>query len=272
VVASEQLGMADNEVQAELNQRLRDAAEDGDLEELEDLLAQGADPMSSGANGWTILHWAASNAHVAVAERLLQVGADVEARANDGGTPLMSACCRHDDNHQLIEVLLAHGADVRAARAGGRTALHEACSRGHDSNAQALLRAGADIHQLGGGETNGTAVAESASMATAVVMAERGADCTHPFDRRDNFDAGQLATLHALTRGYQGWVGLAALLGCFRACPPPHPFANSSFDLPGLLLPYLMDTREPAVASEAAARKVKLGRGFGSAWPALRYF
>ena len=39
-------------------------------------------------NGATALHWAASNGYLAIATRLLEGGADLTLRANDGDTAL----------------------------------------------------------------------------------------------------------------------------------------------------------------------------------------
>ena len=61
---------------------------------------------------------------VGVARLLLERGADVNARAKDGSTPLHTASCFAD--LAAVRLLLEHGADVKAEDDRGRTALQVA--------------------------------------------------------------------------------------------------------------------------------------------------
>ena len=65
-----------------------------------------------GANGMTPLHTAAANGRKDEVERLLAAGADVRAKANDGATPLHWAVF---NNHKdVAELLLASKPDINA--------------------------------------------------------------------------------------------------------------------------------------------------------------
>ena len=52
------------------------------------LLEKGADVNAKDNDGETPLHWASENGHEAIVSLLLEKGADVNAKDNDGETPL----------------------------------------------------------------------------------------------------------------------------------------------------------------------------------------
>ena len=83
------------------------------LLEIDATLASVADPGAQ-HGGWTGLHAAAQAGHVLLVERLLENGADVQAReAGDNTTALHWAAARAEQ--PLVRVLLDAGADVHGA-------------------------------------------------------------------------------------------------------------------------------------------------------------
>ncbi|MFN4352935.1 MAG: ankyrin repeat domain-containing protein, partial [Hylemonella sp.] len=73
-------------------------------------------------------------------ELLLDYGAEVEARAGDGLTPLMRAC--ESGNTGTVQQLLRHGADIEARHPlSGWQALHYAAQSGHAGAVSAVLDA-----------------------------------------------------------------------------------------------------------------------------------
>ena len=104
-----------------LREPLRDTVKRGDPEEIEKLIAQGADIHGPGeAKRTPLLLVAVKRGHVDAVRLLLDKGADVsETTLMMGYTPLQIAA--KDGTTDLIETLLAHGADVNA---GGKTPLY----------------------------------------------------------------------------------------------------------------------------------------------------
>ena len=148
------------------------AAEVGDLESINKLLAGGADVNAKNKGGYTLLHLAVRNGKQDAAALLLEKGAKVNAERR-GKTALDFA----GENEALAKLLrekggltskeiqaagsiftaaanglvdavkkhLAAGADVNAKNKSGYTALHLSAKRGHDAVAAVLLEAKADV-------------------------------------------------------------------------------------------------------------------------------
>ena len=142
---------------------LHDAAIMGEPETVETLIAAGADVHAKAENGGTPLHFARSGD---VVNALIAAGADVHARGKNGATPLHLA--RSSD---VVNALIAAGADVHAKRDYENTPLHDA--RSGDA-VEALIAAGADVHAKA--ENGGTPLhfARSGDVVEALIAA--GAD------------------------------------------------------------------------------------------------
>jgi hypothetical protein len=94
--------------------------------------------------GRSLLRRVISTSHVRLFEWLLTFPFDVNEQPNRGygNTLLMLACmCRQP---AMARRLLDHGADLQATDSEGRTALHIACSRGWVDGVALLLQHGAD--------------------------------------------------------------------------------------------------------------------------------
>ena len=80
---------------------------------------------------------------IAEVERLLNAGADIEARDKWNTTSLHEACFwgRSD----IARLLLDRGADPGARSDAGTTSLHTACEWGHTDIVRLLLERGADV-------------------------------------------------------------------------------------------------------------------------------
>ena len=111
------------------------------------LLAEGADiNMQSTGDSYFAIHEAAHNCSTACLCLLLRAGADVNARGNNGATPLHIASeAGHVD---AAKVLIAAGANLEVRDGRGHTPLRCAIYFGHRELALTLLRAGAPITAL----------------------------------------------------------------------------------------------------------------------------
>ena len=120
---------------------LLDAARDGKMAMIEKLLAGGANINVQDANGWTPLMFAVAAAHSKLAKLLLDKGADVNIKAKKGWTPLMIAA-KHNDV-EMMKLLLEKGAYIHDQNQDGKSALMLAEDQGHKDAIKYLKGEGA---------------------------------------------------------------------------------------------------------------------------------
>ena len=137
---------------------LHQALDDGDLERVKVLIAQGADINAQNNKGGTPLHTAAYQGYKDVVEILLEQGADVSLLNNKGWNALHFAA--DEGNWEIAVMLMAKGlkpetgvAQVNPPIAKGTTALHLAAMNGNLGVVKVLLTTGMDVnirHDNGG--------------------------------------------------------------------------------------------------------------------------
>jgi len=124
---------------------LHDAAKTGDFQCVETRISEGADVNARHENGFTPLHYAASFGHKDVVVLLINNGADVNlGKDESSGTPLH--CAAENAHIEIINLLLEKGADINANndRLRGRP-VHIALNNGHKNIVKLLVAKGADI-------------------------------------------------------------------------------------------------------------------------------
>lgn len=130
---------------AELGKTLLIKAQEGDTEQVRELMARGA-PFTTDWLGTSPLHWAAQNNHVDTVEVLLRAGISRDVRNKVERTPLHVAA--QEGNVRIVSLLLQHGADVDCKDMLRMTPLHWACQNGHEDCVQILVQYGADRHAV----------------------------------------------------------------------------------------------------------------------------
>ncbi len=116
----------------------------GTWKEVKDLLARGANPNYNDGYHSNVLSRAVFDWRGDIAKHLIDHGADVNQRNDDGTTPLMIAGFVSRNWLQLIAFLLNRGADINAVDRDGRTILMRAIRFGFYDQARFLIERGAD--------------------------------------------------------------------------------------------------------------------------------
>jgi len=105
----------------------------GQLDLASRLIERGADVNKP---GWTPLHYAATNGHVAVIRLLLDKHAYIDSAAPSGTTPLMMAA--HYGTPEAVKVLLDEGADPMLKNLQGLSAIDFANRAGRKESAELI--------------------------------------------------------------------------------------------------------------------------------------
>ena len=130
------------------------ASRTGVLESVAALLRHGAGAGVDAREGWrgqTALMWAAAENHAGVVTLLVAAGADVNARSDEGFTPLAFGV--RAGHGETAGALLDAGADVNLALPDGSSPLHLAVINARYDLALRLLERGADAAASGPGWT-----------------------------------------------------------------------------------------------------------------------
>jgi len=126
-----------------------DAAQRGDVEQVRDLLRQGADVNAAQGDGMSALHWAATMGRADIADVLLYAGANPESTTRMGGYTALHLASKVG-HAEVIDRLLEGRARAETETSTGVTSLHFAAASGRVDAVAPLIRHGADIDARAG--------------------------------------------------------------------------------------------------------------------------
>lgn len=155
---------------------LHDAAREGDLDVISQLLSQGVDVNSRDESRETALIEAALSRQTRIAAMLIEAKADIEARNDRGFNALHAAA--YSGSAEVAALLLDHGAEVDALSTQKITPLHVAAEENEAAVAELLISRGAEVEAI---QAYGyTPLSRATFMKSAQVMAllkKHGAKC-----------------------------------------------------------------------------------------------
>lgn len=185
-----------------MNRELIEYAEQGNTEQVRQLLQSGADINATDEQGRTAVMAATYHNHVGTVEALIQAGADINIRDHQLNNVFLYAGA--EGMMEILRLAIEADADVTLTNRFGGTALIPASDRGHVEIVQELLtRTDVDVNHLN--NLNWTALLE------AVILGDGSEDyqrivkllLDHGADARIPDGNGVTPLQHARERGYQ---------------------------------------------------------------------
>jgi ankyrin repeat protein len=140
------------------------------------IIASGADVNAAlTTRGVAPLHIAAGTEDIEFAQLLISKGADVNAKIDNGETPLNFATCSsgHSGSTKMVELLLKHGADPNS-NSKLQSPLMGACLYSNYEVVEYLVENGADVNLAD--ECKATALLYASDVKTIKYLISKGAD------------------------------------------------------------------------------------------------
>jgi ankyrin repeat protein/ribosomal protein S13 len=129
----------------DVNKELIDAARNGNMDKVKELLGAGANVNYQDEDKLTPIMYAIVSEHLDIVKELIARGADITVANHNGATPLHLAASINDIEilKRIIDTHLAESDDLNAQDNRGNTALHHAAEGGYANAVILLLNNGA---------------------------------------------------------------------------------------------------------------------------------
>jgi ankyrin repeat protein len=127
----------ENSEHKEINKKLLEAAESGDVESIDLCMRAGAEINARGLGFWSALHKAARYGHAKACERLVHYGANIEHRSGCHFTALHHAAMR--DHSDTVTTLASLSGDLLSISLEGHTVMDWAARNGHVKTVLAII-------------------------------------------------------------------------------------------------------------------------------------
>lgn len=127
-----------------LDRALYEAANEGDFDQVKELVQAGANVSAKGDGDGSPLIGAARSRRVEIVQYLLDQGADPNGAVEGDGSPLINAA--QSGSLPITRLLVERGADVNLAVEGDENPLMNAAEGGYLEIVQYLVSRGADVH------------------------------------------------------------------------------------------------------------------------------
>ncbi|UZE96592.1 ankyrin repeat domain-containing protein [Alkalimarinus alittae] len=150
------------------------AAAEGDISEMQDLVANGDNVNTETPEG-TALTYALTSNQKNSALYLMSRGANPNKGFEQGEPSLLMIASERADN-RVVKALLAAGAEVNYADAQGESAISFASYKGHLTTVKTLLKAGADVNVTPEGQSLLMRIVKNNDLLLAQVIIAAGAD------------------------------------------------------------------------------------------------
>ncbi|WP_100539492.1 ankyrin repeat domain-containing protein [Paenibacillus sp. GM2FR] len=185
-----------------MNRELIEYAEQGNTEQVRQLLQSGADINATDERGRTAVMAATYHNHVGTVEALIQAGADINIRDHQLNNVFLYAGA--EGMMEILQLAIDADADVTLTNRYGGTALIPASDRGHVKIVQELLtRTDVDVNHIN--NLNWTALLEAVILGDGSENYQRIVKLLldHGADPRISDGNGVTPLQHARERGYQ---------------------------------------------------------------------
>jgi len=155
---------------------LPDLVNEGQRETALELISGGADVNELSVDGTTALHWAVYRKDLELVQMLLAEGANPNIRNDYGATP-MSVASEHGI-HSIMQALLDAGGDAESPNSEGQTLLMAVARTGNTDTASLLLGKGANVNakENWGGQTALMWASSQQQPAMVKLLIEHGAE------------------------------------------------------------------------------------------------